>query len=220
MLAGADVLGALEHHVLEQVGEAGAALALVARAGVVGDGDRVQRSVVILGDDDAQAVGQARIGEFQWRDFGWFCGARGQQRGDSRAPARTQARSNLFMMPPEMGPRIDPRPDYSRWAGRAGPEEVESRSGTVLRGSSWLCPILSDAGWRRPFWSRRQRHRSRMSARLTRREISSWSTAAWPRTSPYPKRTTGWPGSRRATWRRTSSASPASSRVSSKAPRA
>ena len=56
MLARPDVLGALEHHVLEQVREAGAPLALVARADVVDDGDREHRRDVILGDDQPQAV--------------------------------------------------------------------------------------------------------------------------------------------------------------------
>ena len=63
MLAGADLLGALEHHVFEQMGEAGAALALVARAGVVGDGDREHGRAVIFGDDHAQAVLELGVGE-------------------------------------------------------------------------------------------------------------------------------------------------------------
>ena len=54
MFAGTDLLGSFEHHVLEQVREPGPALALVARADVVGDGDRVDRRGVILGDDHAQ----------------------------------------------------------------------------------------------------------------------------------------------------------------------
>jgi hypothetical protein len=67
VLAGADVLGALEHHVLEQVGEAGASDALVARADVVGDGDGEYRRRVVLRDDHAQPVLQPRVGELDGR---------------------------------------------------------------------------------------------------------------------------------------------------------
>ena len=56
MLAWPDVLGSLEHHVLEEMREPGAALPLVARTDVVVDGDREHRSGVILRDDHAQAV--------------------------------------------------------------------------------------------------------------------------------------------------------------------
>ena len=63
MLAGTDVLGALEHHVLEQVREPGAALALVARADVVVHRNREDRRGVILRDDHAQPVLEAGVGE-------------------------------------------------------------------------------------------------------------------------------------------------------------
>ena len=63
VLAGPDVLGALEHHVLEQMGEAGAALALVARADVVVDDDGEDRRRVVFGDDHAQAVLELGVGE-------------------------------------------------------------------------------------------------------------------------------------------------------------
>ncbi len=66
MLALADVLGALEHHVLEEVGESGSSLSLVARADVVVDGDREDRRGVVLGDDDAQPVGERGVGELGW----------------------------------------------------------------------------------------------------------------------------------------------------------
>ena len=54
---------ALEHHVLEQVGEAGLARDLVLGADVVPDVDRDDGREVVLGDDQAQAVRQALIGE-------------------------------------------------------------------------------------------------------------------------------------------------------------
>ena len=63
MLAGADVLRPLEHHVLEQVSEPGAALALILRAHPIADCDGIDGGVVILGDDDAQPIGQAAICE-------------------------------------------------------------------------------------------------------------------------------------------------------------
>jgi hypothetical protein len=52
------VLAALEHHVFEEVGEAGAALDLVARADVVEQGHVERRRRVVLDHEHAQAVGQ------------------------------------------------------------------------------------------------------------------------------------------------------------------
>ena len=63
VLAGADVRGALEHHVLEEVREPGAALALVARADVVVDRDGEDRRRVIFRDDHAQPVLELGVGE-------------------------------------------------------------------------------------------------------------------------------------------------------------
>ena len=95
MLAGADVLRALEHHVLEEMREAGAAGALVARADVVDDGDREDRRDVILGDDHAQAVLQLRVGELDrgQRDGGQRGGraARERQQGRPRAAGTESA---------------------------------------------------------------------------------------------------------------------------------
>ena len=68
MLGLADVPAALEHHVLEQVGEAGLAGDLVLRADAVPDVDRDDRREVVLGDDQAEAVGQALVGEGDDRD--------------------------------------------------------------------------------------------------------------------------------------------------------
>lgn len=58
-----DVGGALEHQVLEQVGQPGAALDLVAGADVVPEADGGDRGEVVLGEDDPQAVGQAVLGD-------------------------------------------------------------------------------------------------------------------------------------------------------------
>ena len=63
-----DVLGALEHHVLEQVGEARLARLFVLGADVVPDVDRDDGGEVVLGDDQAQAVGEALVGEGHGRD--------------------------------------------------------------------------------------------------------------------------------------------------------
>ena len=59
----ADVRRALEHDVLEQVREAGLARDLVLGADVVPDVDGHDGREVVLGDDEAQAVGQALVGE-------------------------------------------------------------------------------------------------------------------------------------------------------------
>ena len=57
---GLDVLRALEHHVLEQVREPGAARPLVFRADVIPDLHVHDRRRVVLGQDDGQAVWQFR----------------------------------------------------------------------------------------------------------------------------------------------------------------
>jgi hypothetical protein len=61
----ADVLAALEHHVLEQVGEAGPARLLVLAADVVPHADADDRDGVVLVDEDIQAVGELHPGERQ-----------------------------------------------------------------------------------------------------------------------------------------------------------
>ena len=63
MLRLPDVRGALEHHVLEQVGEAGLARDLVLRADVVPDVHRRDGREVVLRDDQPEAVGQPRLRE-------------------------------------------------------------------------------------------------------------------------------------------------------------
>jgi hypothetical protein len=52
------VLGAFEHHVLEEVGKASAAGQLVERTDVVPEIDGDQRKTVVFMRDDSQAVGQ------------------------------------------------------------------------------------------------------------------------------------------------------------------
>jgi hypothetical protein len=59
----ADVRAALEHDVLEQVGEARLAGLLVLRADGVPDVDGRDRREVVLGDDQAKAVVEALLGE-------------------------------------------------------------------------------------------------------------------------------------------------------------
>ena len=63
MLAGADVLGPLEHHVLEEVREPGPPLAFVARTDVVVHDDREDGRGPILRDDDAEPVLQPCVRE-------------------------------------------------------------------------------------------------------------------------------------------------------------
>ena len=63
MLGLADVRAALEHHVLEQVREAGLARDLVLRADVVPEVHGDHGREVVLGDDQAQPVRQALIAE-------------------------------------------------------------------------------------------------------------------------------------------------------------
>jgi hypothetical protein len=69
VLSGTDVGGALEHHVLEEVREAGAALALIARADVVIDRDGEDRRRVIFRDDHAQPVFELRVSELDFLDW-------------------------------------------------------------------------------------------------------------------------------------------------------
>ena len=108
VLALGDVGRALEHHVLEQVREAGAAGALVPRADVVPDVDRRDLRAVVLGEHDRQPVGQlVALGG----DAGRLAGER------AWTPARSPAR--------EAGGCPTPRPRAAaararRPAGRCG----------------------------------------------------------------------------------------------------
>ena len=70
MLAGPDVLGALEHHVLEEVREAGASRFLVGGPDEVVDDHRHGRRGVVFRDDDPQAVLELDVGELDQRPVG------------------------------------------------------------------------------------------------------------------------------------------------------
>ena len=77
-----DVCGALEHDVLEEVGEARLAGHFVLRADVVPDVHRDDRCEVILGDDESEAVGLALVGERHGGDrHAPDCTVRGPIRG-------------------------------------------------------------------------------------------------------------------------------------------
>ena len=72
----ADVLGAFEHHVFEEVGEAGAARALVERPDVVPEVDGDERETVVFVHDDDETVGHD---EFLVLEFGDLQGPGGRQ---------------------------------------------------------------------------------------------------------------------------------------------
>ncbi len=71
MLPRGNVLGAGEHHVLEQVREPGPTRLLVLRADVVPDGDRRDRRGVILGEEHGQPVRQHVLHDRNGRDLDW-----------------------------------------------------------------------------------------------------------------------------------------------------
>lgn len=106
LLAVADVLRPLEHHVLEQVREAGQAFALVARADVVSDVQRDHRRGMIFGQLYAQAVLQRRLGEF---DMNLGDAGLGRLRGvrrarDDETQANTQGPIHKPWLPVETAP--------------------------------------------------------------------------------------------------------------------
>ena len=68
MLGLRDVARALEHDVLEKMGEARLAGLLVLRADVIPDVDGHHGREVVLRDDEAEAVGQTLVGELDRRD--------------------------------------------------------------------------------------------------------------------------------------------------------
>jgi hypothetical protein len=65
----ADVLGAFEHHVLEEVGKAGAAGTLVERADVVPEVDGYEGEAVVFVSEDDEAVGQGELFVLELGDF-------------------------------------------------------------------------------------------------------------------------------------------------------
>ena len=84
----ADVLGALEHHVFEEMGEAGAAGALVERADVVPEVDGDEREAMVFVGDDDETVGHGELLELELRELegrGWrerLRGARVEENAD------------------------------------------------------------------------------------------------------------------------------------------
>ena len=115
MLARADVLGPLEHHVLEQMREPGAPLALVARADVVVDDDREHRRGVILRDDHAQAVLELGVGELDRLD-----GRGGKPEVATSATCERTAQSSPAA--------TDSAGSYTHAASIGGPHRLSDRS--------------------------------------------------------------------------------------------
>ena len=68
----ADVLGAFEHHVFEEMGEAGAAGALVERADVIPEVDGDEGKTVVFVHEDDEAVWQDELLVLQLRHFQGF----------------------------------------------------------------------------------------------------------------------------------------------------
>jgi hypothetical protein len=88
--AARQVLAAGEHHVLEQVGEAGQARRFVGRADVVPDVDGDQGQALVLDQDHLQAVRQGVLVEGDVRDAGQL-GVRRRARGCGATPAAAAA---------------------------------------------------------------------------------------------------------------------------------
>jgi len=65
----ADVLGAFEHHVLEEVGEASASCALVERTDVVPEIDSDEGQAVVFVHEDDETVGHDEFFVLEFRDF-------------------------------------------------------------------------------------------------------------------------------------------------------
>ena len=96
VLALRHVLAALEHHVLEEVGEAALPALLVARADVVHDRDRDRGRGVVDVDDDAQPVGERRAPEVEVElDRRLGHGRRRAVRGRTRGGLRLRGRASL-----------------------------------------------------------------------------------------------------------------------------
>jgi hypothetical protein len=91
VLAVADVLRALEHHVLEQVREARQSLALVARPDVVRDVQGDHGHAVILHELHAQTVVERRLGEIDAHPRGLGGKRAGARHGGSERQREPQA---------------------------------------------------------------------------------------------------------------------------------
>ena len=98
MLILADVLRAFEHHVLEEVREAGSSLALVTGTDVVVDHDREDRRCVVFDDDDTKPVRERRVGQFRRR--GTSCTEQGAGR-QKRAGCGDSAERRSHESPPK-----------------------------------------------------------------------------------------------------------------------
>ena len=91
-----EVLGAVEHQVLEEVGEAGLARLLVLRADVVPDVHRRDRGLVVLVDDEGEAVRQHVLLEGDLRDSDLGGGQQGRaQQGDRRGEKEFRPHGHL-----------------------------------------------------------------------------------------------------------------------------
>ena len=73
----ADVLGAFKHHVLEEVGEAGAAGTLVEGADVIPEVDGYERKAMVFVGEDDEAVRQGELFVLEFGDFEGLCGREG-----------------------------------------------------------------------------------------------------------------------------------------------
>ena len=78
MLTLAHIGGALKHHVLEEMGEPGATLLLITRAGIVGKRDGEHGRGMLGNDDHSQPVIQRGIREFHFGKFRLRKSCRGQ----------------------------------------------------------------------------------------------------------------------------------------------
>ena len=90
------VFGAVEHQMLEQMGEAGLAVGLVLRADIVPDGDCDDRRLAVLVDDDLEAVveGELLVGNVDLADElgdGGGLGRRGATAGAEMAAVKAES---------------------------------------------------------------------------------------------------------------------------------
>ena len=114
----ADRLRALEHHVLEEVADAGDAGPLVHRADVGGPAGGDRGRVVLLVEQEAHAVREGDLADLDLRVLGGR-GARGEERG-----GRQCCREGLQLRGCHRGssvkPTVPPRRRAKWWAGRRG----------------------------------------------------------------------------------------------------
>src|SRR5205085_5271038 len=126
VLALLHVSGAFEHHVLEQVREAGATGTLVARAGVVPHVHRHARRRMIFGVQDVQAVGQRERLVGDAAGLGRQRGSEPQQQSTQHAHTTHTAATHRSRPPLQDGNR---EPGHSG-VGTTGPECTSSNANT------------------------------------------------------------------------------------------